>query len=226
MNQRLTTSALHTLSLTFAVLLLAGGCTSDQAVNGPAPGEQPEFQFAIVSGDTDPGATPLGRPGSPSGGGRSSNPGSDPSSSSTYGGADATTASWDNPSSTSGMAMIDGSRGGVVQAGRFTVRFSRGAFPGTEMIVVRETPGAVVECELLPEGLQFQAPVTLTIDLYGTTGDMEGATIVWLDTLAGSGNSWVDMLGVYDPNHHTVTATLQHFSTYRGALVLSGRAGW
>ncbi len=113
---------------------------------------------------------------------------------------------------------IDGAVGGVVEFGRCTLTFPPGAFEGTETITIECDNSAFVECRLYPEGLQFSRPVQLAMVLKGHASDGPGATIYWWDP---SARSWVDLMGAYTPQTHTVTADLQHFSTYS-----AGRAGW
>jgi hypothetical protein len=124
----------------------------------------------------------------------------------------------DSPKVNTISVPIDGAIGGVVAIGHSILTISPGAFVGTKTITMECDNASGKECRLYPEGLQFSRPVQLTIKLRGSAIDGPGATIYWWDPMAGL---WVDIMGTYDANGHTVTADLQHFSVYRG-----GRAGW
>lgn len=116
-------------------------------------------------------------------------------------------------------ATVDGSAGAVLTAGRFRLIIPPGAFEGTQTIRLEPGTGTYVECRLYPEGLAFDVPVTLSMDLSGTTGATDrNATIYWYDPVAGS---WVDVGGTYTLVDRSVSTPLEHFSDYR-----AGRAGW
>lgn len=126
----------------------------------------------------------------------------------------------DGPVDGTTTLVIDGSAGGALSCGRFALIIPPGAFRGTEAITIEHTSDLYVECKLGPEGLQFDVPVTLVIDLANTSGDAGDATVYWYDpnpllTL------WVDIGGAYDPVTHTIATELAHFSTFR-----PGRTGW
>ncbi len=114
---------------------------------------------------------------------------------------------------------INGAVGGVVSNSRITLVFPPGAFAGSQTISldVKNACG-YVECHLFPEGLKFDQPVQLSMSLLNTTGDLQSTTIYWHDPAT---DTWVDMLGAYDPLTRRVVAKLHHFSDYR-----AGRAGW
>jgi hypothetical protein len=121
------------------------------------------------------------------------------------------------PGQTGVSQMIDGSLGGQVSNGRFTLLVPAGAFPGTRIITIATSAVDELQCELYPEGLQFAVPATLAIDLTGTGLDEDpAATVLWYDPNTAN---WVDMNGALDV--HSVRAALPHFSIYRGH-----RAGW
>lgn len=112
---------------------------------------------------------------------------------------------------------VEGDVGGVVRNGRNTVTFTPHAFSGDAVITVESLSNADGSVELGPHGLTFDAPVILTINLYGTPWDSPHPTIEWYDPSTGT---WVDMGGTYNPGLHSVSTVLPHFSTYRP------RAGW
>lgn len=114
--------------------------------------------------------------------------------------------------------VIDGSVGGQITLGRFTLTIPAGAFSGTRPITVEDPNNGYLECHLYPEGATFDVPVFLTIDLVSTALDVSDATIYWFDPQSGE---WLDQRAAYSSGEHKVTASLHHFSAYRG-----GRAGW
>ncbi len=113
--------------------------------------------------------------------------------------------------------VIDGSLGGVITNGRYLLRISPGAFAGVRTIEVVDPHAEDLRCLLYPEGLHFDAPVRLAIDLSGTDADVPGMTVEWWDPV---GEAWMDMGGEYVAPEHAVDCPLQHFSAYRP------RAGW
>ncbi len=116
-------------------------------------------------------------------------------------------------------AVIDGAVGGKISAGRFKLFVPAGAFQGVRTITLQPTNGSKnVQCQCLPEGLQFDVPATLEINLGGTNADGPDATVYWYSPSAAN---WVNIGGTYDGNGHKVSASLHHFSIYAG-----GRAGW
>lgn len=113
--------------------------------------------------------------------------------------------------------VIDGAVGGVITNGRYIVRLSPGAFTGQRTIEVVDPHAEDLRCVLYPEGLYFDAPVSVEIDLTGTGADVPGMTVEWWDPV---GEAWVDMGGQYVAPEHSVVCPLEHFSAYRP------RAGW
>ena len=111
---------------------------------------------------------------------------------------------------------IDGARGGTVVNGRFSVTFAPGAFANSLEIILIDATDEFLECHLFPEGILFEAPVALSVDLEETTGDDAATTVYWNDR-----DEWVDVGSWYVSGEHTVSTDLDHFSEYR-----PGRAGW
>jgi hypothetical protein len=111
---------------------------------------------------------------------------------------------------------INGSTGGTIENGRFSVTFAPGAFSGSRRIELIDSTDEYLECQLFPEGIYFTAPVVLTVDLEGTNGDDQSTTVYWNDD-----DTWVDVGSWYSSGEHTVSTDLDHFSEYR-----PGRAGW
>lgn len=116
-------------------------------------------------------------------------------------------------------APIDPAKGGRLQSGRHTLDVPAGALPWTVPFTMDYYNRGVVSVELGPHGAQFDVPVTLTIDLHGTTArPSDDITLYWWDETNGV---WVDVGGTWDPSTMTLTTQLDHFSCYR-----PGRAGW
>ena len=112
--------------------------------------------------------------------------------------------------------------GGSYTVGRFTVTVPPGAVDVPIELTIDDRTyyeeGRVI-VELGPHGQEFRVPVTLTMDLTGTTTAMEGdATIYWYDEAR---RAWVDLDGTFDPATKTVSVELEHFSRYGGG----GREG-
>lgn len=184
----------RTAVLAFSLLLVLAGCGSNGGPSTAKLDGTAESQFFL---DLSVGVGPevQGRTGRDGGRVAPEQPGSGPTS-----------------------FMVDGSVGAQLVVGRFTLLIPPGAFEGSRQITVEDVNNGFVECHLYPEGLQFDAPVTLTMDLTNSSADGTDATIYWLDKRA---DFWVDLGGTYAAADHKVWVQLEHFSEYRG-----GRAGW
>ena len=116
-------------------------------------------------------------------------------------------------------ASMDGSWGGRLSTGRFTVTIPRGAYSGTATITMRMNSRApqVVDLSITPGNLNnFKTPVTLTFNPTGL-GITEPVTIYYYDPVT---KKWVD-LGARPDSRGLPAVYLSHFSIY-GA----GKAGW
>jgi hypothetical protein len=122
--------------------------------------------------------------------------------------------------STETTVMVSAAAGGLVTAGRYSVMIPPGALPADTWITVRaKEADGTVGCELLPHGLVFAVPVTLSMNLTGTSyAGTTPVTIYWYDTSKGL---WVDVGGSMNPATTQVSTPLPHFSDYK-----AGRAGW
>jgi hypothetical protein len=112
--------------------------------------------------------------------------------------------------------LVRADKGGVVKYGRFQVTFPAGALKEDTYITIRDPGLRYMMCDLEPEGIRFNQPVELEVDLKGTgiTGDTW--TIFWWNPATGL---WEDQHGVFSGDR--VNASLGHFSTYA-----PGKAGW
>ena len=186
---------------TLGLALILGGCAGDRSSStGSAPASPADAIFFV---DSSARVCPEAQ-------GKGGTKGST--------GGDDGTATFAGASAPSVTVTIDGSKGGSLALGRYSLTVPAGAFPGTENITLEVANNGYVECHLYPEGLTFDVPVLLTMDLQATVGNDRGATIFWHDTTT---DTWVDQSGVYRLLDKTVTAELHHFSDYR-----AGRAGW
>lgn len=120
---------------------------------------------------------------------------------------------------------ISGLVGGVVSAGSFRLDVPAGAING-DVTITMKTRGSLVHLEISPpEANGFSRPVTLTRSFPGMTErNLNQLGVFWYDP---ANNDWVLLdSSVSDPKAHTVSAQLEHFSTYQVANKSTGRAGW
>jgi len=106
-------------------------------------------------------------------------------------------------------AMISAKDGGVVSNGFYSVYFAPGALEkDTEIsIEMPEFPKAVVQ--LSPHGIQFNAPVTLSLALDKTSAVSNEWNVLWLNDATGL---WESVGGYVEGG--AATAELKHFSEY------------
>jgi hypothetical protein len=137
---------------------------------------------------------------------------------------DADAVVWEGPQADQGMALgilrtvvrkvtelVNGLLGGTVRNGRFQLDFPPGSFLGILPVTIFDLGRSTPTCDLFPEGLLFQRPVRLTIDVRGTEFDNDDSTILWWDP---DREEWIDVGGHYSPERHTISTELEHFSTY------------
>jgi hypothetical protein len=127
-----------------------------------------------------------------------------------------------SPRSVSASVWIEGTRGGMVRAGRFSVKVPAGAFSGTAIVTLSMPDSTVMVCDLAitPSSANaFKVPAQLVADFSSTNiQDVSTLTMYWYDP---NRLTWVNCssksrtLGAY------VTMYLDHFSRYA-----AGKAGW
>ena len=126
------------------------------------------------------------------------------------------------PRRVSASNSIDGSRGGTVKVGRFTVRVPAGAFSGSATVTVSMPDSTVMICDLgiAPVAANgFRTPVELTADLSAPgVADASNFTMYWYDPAR---QVWVNLEMRSNHSGASVKTALDHFSKY-GA----GKAGW
>ena len=121
---------------------------------------------------------------------------------------------------------IDGSVGGSLSDGRWSVVVPPGAVGGTATIRIKISSSASSACQLdITPGTsnQFAVPVELTADCRMVPAEkLQTFSIFWYDP---STSKWVPVASSVDLQNKTVSAPLQHFSNY-AVGPLDGRAGW
>jgi hypothetical protein len=190
-------TALFVVTAFWSILLLAAsGCSSDR-VTAPLlpaePGFLPDSPAGAVSTGSD---VDLASPGSGDAGGAQ------------------TPHTLSKP--------VDGTVGGAFKVGRFTVVVPPGAFKGVQTLTLTDTSDQFIECILGPDGMQFDEPVTLSINLMGTAGESESTRIFRYNAAAGT---WDDVGGFYYPELHTVLAYVHHTAVYRPGGPAPARSG-
>ena len=126
------------------------------------------------------------------------------------------------PASLKSTVNMDGSRGGMVRVGRFTVKLPAGAFSGTATVTLSMPDSNVMICDLsiTPSSAnKFRYPAQLTAD-FSSSGitDVSTLTTYWYDPAR---ITWVNLSAKSRISGSTVTTALEHFSKYG-----SGKAGW
>ena|SRR5467141_961973 len=126
------------------------------------------------------------------------------------------------PQSLSASARIDGSHGGVVRAGRFSVKVPAGALSGTATVTLSMPDSTIMVCDLsiAPSSANgFKIPVQLTADLSSTDlSDASSLTMYWYDR---NRHTWVNCSSKSRCMGTLVTMNLEHFSRYA-----AGKVGW
>ena len=124
--------------------------------------------------------------------------------------------------SLSSTAMVEGSRGGVLRAGRFSVKLPPGAFSGSANVTLSMPDSTLMICELSispSSANRFRYPAKLTADLSSSgITDASTYTTYWYDPAR---LTWVNLSAKSNVSGSTVTTALEHFSKYG-----SGKAGW
>jgi hypothetical protein len=117
--------------------------------------------------------------------------------------------------------VVDPDEGGSFRVGRFEVTIPPEALHESINLTIhdRTNESGEVIVELSPHGYRFDAPVTLTTDLTGTTAqEWPRATVYWFNERAGR---WVDTGGTWNRHRRILSVDLNHFSIYG-----DGRGGW
>jgi hypothetical protein len=115
--------------------------------------------------------------------------------------------------------QVIGAAGGVVSDGRYRIHVPPGAVTEPTTFELRYFEDGMTVFELLPHGVEFHVPVTIVVDLTGTT--LEKASDVSLYWYDEDAEDWVDVGGVWNRRNNRLVGTTTHFSKWG-----SGRAGW
>jgi hypothetical protein len=129
-----------------------------------------------------------------------------------------TSKSGDGPATTqSASATISAQNGGTVSNGRVSLDFPPGALNQDTQITIEMLNDGTVGVELSPHGIQFNKPVTMSVDLRGTTAEGQGDMV---DTYY-----WNEDAGLYETQQKLnsssadkATAALYHFCKYTQGL--------
>lgn len=124
----------------------------------------------------------------------------------------------DGPAMVSGPTskLISAQAGGVVTNGRVTLEFPPYAlFEDTEITIEMATDGTL-GVELGPHGIRFNRPVTMWMDLRGTTAEGQGDSVrpVWYNPDQG----WWEYIDKVDGGPDESGARLEHFSSYKSNI--------
>jgi hypothetical protein len=126
------------------------------------------------------------------------------------------------PTSLKSTMMVDGSRGGMLRAGRFSVKVLPGAFSGTATVTLSMPDSNLMICDLSispASANRFKIPAQLTADFSSSSiTDVSTLTTYWYDP---THITWVNLSARSRTTGSVVTTALDHFSTYG-----SGKAGW
>ncbi len=124
----------------------------------------------------------------------------------------------DGPSLAAGPAvtMISAETGGTITSGRFTLVFPPNALSEDTEISIEMINDGTLGVELGPHGIQFNQPVTLEMDLIGTTAEGEGDTssTLWFNEDQG----WWEAMPHLNGNEDKLKTKLEHFSKYKGII--------
>ena len=101
---------------------------------------------------------------------------------------------------------------------RYTLIFSQGSLSNAMTISISERDSKVVDVQLGPDGIVFDAPVTLSIDYTGTPNDPDSPYFTGfapeVRRFDPSTSGWTDVPGTDNPATKTYTAQLTGFSRY------------
>ena len=112
---------------------------------------------------------------------------------------------------------VSAENGGTVSNGWVTLDFPAGALNEDTEISIEMLNDGTLSVELSPHGIQFNAPVTMTMDLKGTNaeGMSESCSTLWLNEDEGQ---WVPVTGLDADDPNQLKSQLEHFSKYSGGV--------
>jgi hypothetical protein len=110
-----------------------------------------------------------------------------------------------------------GAAGGSISNGIVTLDFPAGALDDDEVITIRMSGNNLLISDLGPDGIDFNEPVIMSMDLKGTSAEGQAKTtyIAWYDP---EENEWVIVENLSPRGPNKVRALLRHFSKYGGIV--------
>ncbi len=116
--------------------------------------------------------------------------------------------------SASAIAMVSAEFGGTVTNGRITLEFPAGALSEDTEITIDMLADGTLGVNLSPHGIQFNKPVTMSMDLRGTTAEGmsdQTSTLWWNEDW----EQWEKMEKAASGSN-VESSYLSHFSRYQG----------
>lgn len=108
-------------------------------------------------------------------------------------------------------ATVSASEGGTLKLGRMTLSFPPGALAEDTRITMSLTDRKSLRVELLPHGIHFQKPVTLSADLTGLLNPTTRTVgVAWLNDATG----YWEAISRGPASSGMASAQLHHFSNY------------
>lgn len=122
--------------------------------------------------------------------------------------------------------LVDPDHSKKIKAGLFEIEIPAGAVAEPVQITVRDVSGPTgrIECELLPHGLQFLLPVTLTVEIPEGYDPLH-FVMFYVQAPGTLEEAWFPLATRLSGNGQSIEATLTHFSSYAPGS-LDGKAGW
>lgn len=121
---------------------------------------------------------------------------------------------------------IAGTIGGTLSVDAVQLDIPKDAIDGSADVTLRVSQDnpLEVQLEISPaDKNHFDTPVKLQFDVSAAQIDPRVMVIFWFDP---STNLWVPVPTTVDAAHATLSADLPHFSRYKAASEVEGRAGW
>lgn len=113
--------------------------------------------------------------------------------------------------------VVSADQGGTITNGRVTLVFSPHALEADTEITIEMLNDGTLGVELGPHGIQFKHPVTMTMDLGGTTAEdcSSNCTTYWYN----ENQDWWEIVEKGNSgNPNELSASLEHFSKFRGGI--------
>jgi len=117
----------------------------------------------------------------------------------------------------SASSVVSADEGGRVVCGPFRLDFPAGALDEDTEITMNVIDDGTLGIELGPHGIQFNVPVTLSMNLEGTSaeGMASQSSTLWFDEDDGI---YIMMPKIPSQDDNILKAQLEHFSKYNGVI--------